>query len=149
MKLETWTSLASLGLSVMFVAILLSFYSFLIGPNGKGPDRVVDPGALLFQEAFISGIPSLVLAGFTLVMSRSYGNRPGGLMLIGSGIIMAAGMIVAASMVPHIQRQYVVGGIDAAPYIFIAGGIGIIAVGGYLVAKPQKKFARSDLDDLR
>ena len=46
-KLEDWTSLASLGLAVMFVALLLSFYNFLIGPQGIGPERVVEPGSLL------------------------------------------------------------------------------------------------------
>ena len=49
LKLEDWTSLASLGLAVMFVALLLSFYNFLIGPEGMGPERVVEPGSLLLQ----------------------------------------------------------------------------------------------------
>jgi hypothetical protein len=149
MKLETWTSLASLGLSAMFVTILLSFYNFLIGPNGKGPEQVVDPGTLLFQEVFISGVPSLVLAGFTFVMARAYGNRAGGLMLIASGVIMITGMIVGTTMVPHIQRQYVVGGVDSVPYIFVAAGIGIIGIGGYLIFRSTKRFERSNLDDLR
>jgi hypothetical protein len=47
LKLEDWTSLASLGLAAMFVALLLSFYNFLIGPEGIGPERVVEPGSLL------------------------------------------------------------------------------------------------------
>ena len=149
MKLETWTSVASLGLSIMFVTILLSFYNFLIGPNDKGPSQVVDPGTLLFQEVFISAIPCLVLAGFTFAMARSYGNRAGGLMLIASGIVMIAGMFVGTTMVPHIQRQYVVGGVDTVPYIFMAGGVGIIAVGGYLIFRTTKRFERSNLDDLR
>jgi len=149
MKLETWTSIAALGLSAMFVTILLSFYNFLIGPDGKGPDRVVDPGALLYQEIFISAIPCLVLAGFVFFNSRTYGDRLAGLMLIGAGIIMIVGMAVATTMVPYIQRQYVVGGIDSAPYIFMVAGAGVVAVGGYLIAMSRKKIARTDLDDLR
>ena len=44
-KLETWLSFASLGLCVMYVALLLSFYTFLVGPSGNGPNTVVDPMA--------------------------------------------------------------------------------------------------------
>ena len=50
LKLEDWTSLASLGLAVMFVALLLSFYNFLIGPEGIGPERVVEPDSLLLRH---------------------------------------------------------------------------------------------------
>lgn len=149
MKFETWTSLASLGLSAMFVTILLSFYNFLIGPDGKGPERVVDPGALLYQEIFISAIPSLVLAGFAFFYSKTHGSKPGGLILIVAGIIMIAGMVVGTMMVPHIQRQYIVGGVDSAPYIFMVAGAGVVTVGSYLIVMSRKRYAQSDLDDLR
>jgi len=149
MRLETWTSIASLGLAAMFVTILLSFYNFLIGPNGGGPDRVVDPGALLYQEIFISAVPSLVLAGFVFFNTRMRGDKLAGIMLIGAGIVMIAGMAFATTQVPQIQRQYVVGGIDSAPYIFIAAGVGVAAIGGYLIAMSRKKIAHTDLDDLR
>jgi hypothetical protein len=149
MKLETWTSLASLGLSAMFVVILLSFYTFLIGPDGKGPPQVVDPGALLIQEVFISAIPCLVLAGFTFFVARSYGNMSSGLILLAAGSIMIAGMVVATAMVQHIPRQYVVGGVDVVPYFFIGSGVGIMGVAGYLIARTRKRFASTNLDDLR
>ena len=149
MKLESWTSIASLALSAMFVAILISFYNFLIGPGAKGPSQVVDPSTLLIQEVFISAVPSVVLAGFTFAMAYTYGNRLGGLVLLAAGIIMIIGMILATTMVPRIQRQYVVGGVDAVPYIFIAGGAGVVAIGAYLIARSRKKFERPNLDDLR
>ena len=149
MKLETWTSIAALGLSVMFVTILLSFYNFLLGPNGEGPDRVVDPGALLYQEIFISAIPCLVLVGFVFFNARTHGDKPAGMIIIGAGIVMIVGMTVGTTMVPHIQRQYVIGGIDSVPYVFMVAGAVVVAVGGYLVAMCRKKFAHTDLDDLR
>ena len=42
-KLESAVSLASLGLIVMFILLLYSFISFLIGPMSQGPDIVVQP----------------------------------------------------------------------------------------------------------
>lgn len=153
MKLETWISLAVLGLSVLFVALLLSFYNFLIGPEGEGPQRVVEPGSLLLQLIFISAAPCLVLAGFVYALTRPYGTRPGGILLIAAGVIMIAGMAVSTTMLPQIQAQYVVGGVGIAPYIFIVGGVGVTALGGHLLAAvARRKFAHrrsNNLDDLR
>jgi hypothetical protein len=149
LKLEDWTSLASLGLSAMFVVLLLSLYNFLIGPEGKGPDSVVDPGTLILQEIFISGAPSVVLAGFVFGMARSSGIRVGGMLLIASGIIMIAGMVAAIPMLARIPAQYVVGVIGYAPYFFVVAGAGVAAVGGYLIAATKRRPISSDLDDLR
>lgn len=149
LKLEEWTAVASLVLSAMFVTLLLSFYNFLIGPEGKGPDRVVDPGSLILQLVFISAAPCVVLAGFVFGMAKSYGTRIGGMLLIASGIIMIAGMVAGIPILARIPDQYVVGVVGVAPYFFMAAGAGIAAVGGYLIAATKRKPISSDLDDLR
>jgi hypothetical protein len=150
LKLEDWTSLASLGLSAMFVALLLSFYIFLIGPEGQGPERVVEPGSLLIQLIFISAAPCLVLAGFAFALARTSGSIIGGIFLIAAGIIIVAGMAIGIPMVPRIQSQYIVGAVLVAPYIFMPAGAGLIGIGGYLIAVSQKRHIHSrDLDDLR
>lgn len=149
LKLEDWTSIASLVLSAMFVVLLLSFYNFLIGPEEGGPERVVDPGSLVLQEIFISAAPSLALAGFAFGMAKTYGTRIGGIMLIASGIIMIAGMVAGIPLLTRIPAQYVVGVVGVAPYFFMAAGAGVAAVGGYLLAASKRRPIKSDLDDLR
>ncbi len=150
MKLEEWTSLASLGLSAMFVALLLSFYIFLIGPDGKGPERVVEPGSLLIQLISISVAPSLILAGTAFFMAKSYGSPIAGTVLIASGIIIVAGMATGTTMVPKIPSQYLVGAVASAPYIFLPIGAGVAGIGGYLLVVSQRRHIHSrDLDDLR
>jgi hypothetical protein len=150
LKLEDWTSLGSLGLSAMFVVLLLSFYNFLIGPEGNGPERVVEPGSLLIQLIFISAAPCLVLAGFAFALSRPSGSLTGGMFLIASGIILIAGMTIGVTMVSRIQSQYIVGAVGVAPYIFIPAGAGVAGIGGYMLAVSQKRHIHSrDLDDLR
>jgi hypothetical protein len=150
LKLEDWTSLASLGLSAMFVALLLSFYIFLIGPQGKGPERVVEPGSLLIQLIFISVAPALALAGSAFALAKTYGSPIAGMFLIAAGIIIVAGMIIGATMVPRIQNQYIVGAVGAAPYIFMPAGAGVTGIGGYMLAVSQRRRIHSrDLDDLR
>jgi hypothetical protein len=149
MKLESWMSLASLGLAVMFVALLLSFYNFLIGPDGEGPSRVVEPGSLLLQIIFISGAPFLVLAGFVFGMAKTFGTRAGGSMLLGAGVIMVAGMVIGTDMLARIDEQYIVGAMAYAPYFFMAAGAGVLAVGGYLIAISGRRARYTNLDDLR
>jgi hypothetical protein len=150
LKLEDWTSLASLGLAAMFVALLLSFYIFLIGPEGKGPERVVEPGSLLLQLIFISVAPALALAGSAFAMAKTYGSPIAGIFLIAAGIILLAGMTVGVTMVPRIQSQYIVGAVGIAPYIFMPAGAGLAGIGGYMLAVSQRRHIHSrDLDDLR
>ena len=147
-KLEDWTGLASLGLSVMFVALVLSFYNFLVGPAGEGPERVVDPGSLILQNIFISGAPSLALAGFAFGMAKSFGTKIGGIAVLAGGIIMAAGMAASLSILARIPDQYIVGVVGVAPYFFIATGAGMAAVGAYMIAALKKRRRLNDLDDL-
>jgi hypothetical protein len=150
LKMEDWTSLASLGLAAMFVALLLSFYNFLIGPEGIGPERVVEPGSLLLQLIFISAAPCLVLAGFAFVMAKSYGSPVVGALLITIGVTIIVGMAVGITMVPMIPTQYIVGAVGVAPFIFIPAGAGIAGLGGYTLAVSKRRHIHSkDLDDLR
>ena len=142
-------SLASLGLAVMFVALMLSFYNFLIGPDGEGPSRVVEPGSLLLQITFISGAPCLVLAGFVFGMAKTFGTRTGGSMLLGAGIILIAGMQIGTTMLARIDEQYIIGAMAYAPYFFMAAGAGVAAVGGYLLAISGRRARYTNLDDLR
>lgn len=150
LKLEDWTSLASLGLAAMFVALLLSFYNFLIGPEGIGPERVVEPGSLLLQLIFISAAPCMVLAGFVFAMAKSYGSPIGGSLLVTAGVIIVVGMTVGLTMVPRIPSQYIVGAVGVAPFIFLPAGAGITGIGGYILAVSKRRHIHSrDLDDLR
>ena len=150
LQMEGWTSLASLGLAAMFVALLLSFYNFLIGPEGIGPERVVEPGSLLLQLIFISAAPCLVLAGFAFVMAKTYGSRIGGALLVAAGIIIVAGMVIGLTMVPKIPSQYIVGAVGIAPFIFIPAGAIVTGIGGYMLAVSKRRRIHSrDLDDLR
>jgi len=144
-KFETWVALGSLALGVMFVALIISFYNFLIGPGGKGPQVFVDPIGVLVLIVSIAGVPCLLLAGAVLGLSRSSAGRTSALILIITGIILIAGMSGARIAFTHINSLFVVPGMELVPLIFIVGGIGVGAVGGYLLNASNK--ARRNLED--
>jgi hypothetical protein len=143
-KFETWVALGSLALGIMFVVLILSFYNFLIVWS-KGPQIPVDPFGVTVQIISIAGAPSLILAGVVFGTARSSAESTPALILISTGVILIAGMSTARIVFSKINALYVIGGLDIVPVIFIIGGIGVVAVGGYLLNTSKK--ARRNLKD--
>jgi hypothetical protein len=146
-KLESWVALGSLGMGIMFVALMISFYFFLIGPQGKGPDVYVDPGGLTIFIISISGAPSLILAGTVIGITRTYQTTFASIILITTAIILITGMVIIITRIlPEINEQYTVGILDKVPYIFIIGGLGIVGLGVYSFNK-AKGLQQNHLED--
>ncbi|MGE5863331.1 MAG: hypothetical protein ACM31H_06120 [Nitrososphaerales archaeon] len=140
--MENWLSLGSLGLSIMFVLLLASFYNFLIGSEGKGPDRYVDINGVVIKSVSISAAPSLILAGIAFGLSKNYGNKLSGLLLSSSGIIITIGMIISINLTSRIPSEFYQPILVIVPYIFIFGGIGIFIIGLLLYLKAKKGIDR-------
>ena len=128
-KLETSVSLASLGLIVMFVLLLYSFISFLVGPQSQGPDIVVQPEGVLIQIVSISAAPGIILAGITYGLIKNYGSRKIGIILCISGIVLIIGNILVQDMISKIPQILFVPGIVPLTYALLAAGIGIVVIG--------------------
>lgn len=143
-KFETWVALGSLALGIMFVILILSFYNFLIGPEGKGPQTSVDPFGATVQIVSISGAPSLILAGVAFATARSSAERKPAFILIATGIIFIGGMSAARILFSKIPLDWRAG-MDLVPVLFIFGGISVAALGGYLLM--TSKRARRNLED--
>ena len=128
-SLETSVSLASLGLIVMFVLLMYSFISFLIGPQSQGPDVVVQPEGVLIQIVSISAGPGIILAGITYGLIKNYGSRKIGIILCISGIVLIIGNILVQDMISRIPQILFVPGINPLTYALLAAGIGIVVIG--------------------
>jgi hypothetical protein len=142
LELDNWLSLGSLGLSIMFVLLLYSFYNFMIGSEGKGPDRFVDINGVIIKTISISGAPSLILAGISFGLSKNYGNKLTGLLLIFSGIIISIGMILSLNLTSKITTEFYQPIFVIVPYIFIFGGLGVLIIGLLLYLKFTKGIDR-------
>ena len=128
-KLETSVSLASLGLIIMFVLLLYSFISFLIGPQSQGPDIVVQPEGVLIQIVSISAAPGIILAGITYGLIKNYGSRKIGIILCISGIVLIIGNILVQDEISKIPQILYVPGMVPLTYALLAAGIGIVVIG--------------------
>lgn len=145
-KLESWTSIGALAMGSLFVAMMISFYAFLIGPEGEGPNVDVDPGALLAQTISISGAPSLILAGVVFGLSFRKKNVFAGLILIVTGLAFIVGMWIVDSILQDIDIQFITSGLEYAPIIFVAAGIGVLSLGAYIAKIAPQGKSRHGMD---
>jgi uncharacterized BrkB/YihY/UPF0761 family membrane protein len=146
-RIETWISFASLGMAIMFIALMISFYLFLEGQDKKGPGIYVEPEGVLIQIISISGVPSLILAGIIFGFQKTRQIVYGGIILIAAGIVLISGMTFVATIIPNISNNYRVVGIDSVPYIFIICGVCVICLGCYLISS-SKKYRRNLEDEI-
>ena len=140
-------SLGSLGMTVMFIALMISFYLFLVGPDAKGPGIYVDPEGVLIQIISISGVPGLILAGTVFGLQKAYVVKEATLLLVASGIILIVGMAIVVTIVPKINRNYSFGGLNAVPLVFMAGGVVVASFAIYSLYRIRK--SRRNLEDER
>ena len=138
LKLETWVSLGSLGMTVMFSALMISFYWFLVGPDAKGPGIYVDPLGVLIQIISISGVPGLILAGTVFGLQKAYVVKEATLILVASGIALILGMAIVVTIVPKINLNYIFGGLNAVPFVFMAGGAAVACFAIYSLYRSRK-----------
>lgn len=128
-KIESAVSLASLGLIVMFILLLYSFISFLIGPMSQGPDIVVQPEGVIIQIISISAAPGVIMAGIAYGLVKDYGSKIIGIILCISGTILLIGLVLIQGIIPKIPEIVFVPAIIPLSFAFLAAGVGIIIVG--------------------
>ena len=145
MGLESWLSIASLGLAMMFVLLVLSFYNFLIGSEGKGPERFVDVRGVVIKALSISGAPSIILAGISFGLSKNYGNRLSGMLLSFTGIVLIIGMVVSLSLTSKVNSEFFHPLLLIVPYTFILGGIAILIIGSIVYLKTNKGIKNREI----
>jgi hypothetical protein len=138
-------SIASLGLAMMFVLLVLSFYNFLIGSEGKGPERFVDVRGVVIKALSISGAPSIILAGISFGLSKNYGNRLSGMLLSFTGIVLIIGMVVSLSLSSKVNSEFFHPILLIVPYTFILGGIAILIIGSILYLKTNKGIKNREI----
>lgn len=127
----------------MFVLLVISFYNFLIGSEGKGPERFVDVRGVVVKTLSISGAPSIILAGISFGLSKNYGNRLSGMLLSFTGIVLIIGMLVSLSLSSNIISDFFHPILVLVPYIFIVGGIAILIIGFILYLKATKGIKKT------
>ena len=140
MAIEKWLAITSVGLFAMFAGEMISVYNFM---NTVSDDAVVaqgfQPDPKLIQFVSIGVAPAGILAAVVYIMSRNYGSKQIGTLIIIGGIILLAGNIVSHSMIDSINEKYVTDAVNYLPLLFIILSAPVMGVGASLILKRKKR----------
>ncbi len=145
MATETWITILSVALFAMFAGEMISVYNFLINiPEDDGFLRAFSADAKILQFISIGIGPAGILAGIAFIMSKHYGSKRIGGMIIVGGIILLVGMYVCYSMLDKIDDYYITDYVKYSPILFMVLSIPIMGVGAYLMKikkrRPKKQY---------
>ena len=140
MAVEKYIAAASLGLFVMFVGEILSIYNFMQdAPDQVSSSLVLEPDPKILQFISIGIAPALIMAAVSFIMSKRYGSKPIGMMIIAGGAVLLVGMIIAHFFAEGIDSAYESEFIPIITPLFIAVSIPVMIVGARLLKiKPRR-----------
>ena len=140
MAIEKWLAITSVALFVMFAGEMISIYNFMNMPLEDFEFSLVfDADAKIFQFISIGVAPAGVLAAIAFIMSKQYGSKSIGGMIVIGGIVLFIGMYVTFSMLDKINDVYLTDIVSNAPILFMVLSIPVIGVGSYLTKQKKKR----------
>jgi activator of 2-hydroxyglutaryl-CoA dehydratase len=103
-----------------------------------------DADPKIFQFISIGAAPAGILAAVPYIMTKRYGSKPIGGLIIGGGVIMFVGMLVCYSLIDKIDDVYITDVVTYSPVLFMVMSAPVVAVGAYLSKekkrRPKKEF---------
>ena len=87
--IERYVAIASLALFVMFVGEVNVLYNYLIHPKVD-----TEPEAKLLMYISIGAAPASIMAATSFIMSKRYGSKQIGGLILAGGVILFMGMFV-------------------------------------------------------
>jgi hypothetical protein len=140
--IEKWVGSASVIWFILFVAEILSLFNFLAHAQPSDIQGFeIGPKMLEFISIGIG--PALIFAGLSYLLSRRYGSRLIGCMVIADGAILLGGMYYAYTLLSSLNPIFLVTEITLCPPIFMAVSIPVMIFGGLLFKtkpKPKKDY---------
>ena len=146
MTLEKYLAIAGLALSIFFVAEIITLFNFMINPSDSA-DFGFEAAPKIFQFISLSIAPAAIVFGVSFVLSKRYGSKLNGMLMITAGVIILAGMILAYTMIEHIQEKLIDTSVEITPVIFMIVSIPIIFFGTRLLKTKPRKPKKNYLED--
>lgn len=141
MAVERYIAAASLGLFVMFAGEVITVYNFMIDPATE----MFEPEPKLLQFISIGVAPACIMAAVSYIMSRRYGSRLVGSMVVAGGAAMLAGMLYANTLVGQIQEEFLLDSVVALPPMFMAVSVPVMAFGALLFRTRRRRTKKNYL----
>ena len=138
MAMEKYIAIAGIALCVMFVGMIITIFQFM-----NEPTIDIHPAEKILQFISMSIAPATVMFGTSFMLTRKFGSRLVGSLIITGGIIVLVGMFVANTLVDDIDKSYRVYTVTITPPLFMLVSIPIMIFGALLFRlkkRPKKYF---------
>ncbi len=140
MALEKWAAIASVGLFVMFVGEIISVFNFIINiPANFEFGTSFEPSPKILQFISIGIAPASILAGLAFILSKRYGSKQIGSLILSGGIILLIGMTYCYTLLDKIPTNYLVDVVVITPPLFMGISIPVMIVGLILIKTNKKR----------
>jgi hypothetical protein len=101
----------------------------------------------LYQFISLSIAPATIMMGVSFHLSKRYGSKLNGILIILSGIIVLFGMAFAYTMIDNLKPTLVDSFVEILPIIFMGVSIPIIIFGTRLLKTRPRKPKKNYLED--
>jgi len=140
MSLEKWSAIASVGLFAMFVGEMTSIYNFMTDiPTNFAIGVEFEPNSKILQFISIGIAPASILAALSFILSKRYGSKQIGSMILGGGIILLIGMTYCYTLLDNLVVSYLTDVVKITPPLFMAISIPVMTVGIFLIKTNKKR----------
>ena len=146
MALEKYMAIAGLVLSIFFVAEIITLFNFMIDP-ADNDSFGFEAAPKLYQFISLSIAPATIMMGVSFHLSKRYGSRLNGMIIIFSGIIVLVGMVYAYTMIDELKPDLVDSSVEMVPIIFMGVSIPVIIFGTRLLKTRPRKPKKNYLED--
>jgi hypothetical protein len=146
MALEKYMAIAGLALSIFFVAEVLTLFNFMIDP-ADNDSFGFEAAPKLFQFISLSIAPAGIMFGVSFVLSKRYGSKFNGMLIILGGVIILVGMLYANTMIEDLKPELVDFATEITPVLFMGVSIPIIIFGARLLKTRPRNPKKQYLDD--
>lgn len=141
MAMEKWIAVASFGLFAVFAGEMVTIYSYMQqAPEDLESGIIVfEPDPKILQFISIGAAPGSVMAAVSFILSRRYGSRQVGGMIIAGGVALLGGMSYCHMIGGSIHPVYVTTATELSPALFMVVSAPVMAFGALLFRTKQRR----------
>ncbi|MCE2508212.1 MAG: hypothetical protein J4G04_02770 [Nitrosopumilaceae archaeon] len=144
MGMEQWIAAASMGLFVLFVGEMASIYHYMLqAPEHIEAGIIFEPDPKILQFISIGAAPGAIMAAVSFILSRRYGSRRVGLMIVVGGAALLVGMSYCYSITDSIHEVYGTTATGLAPPLFMLVSVPVM-IFGVLLFRIRDRRPRKD-----
>ncbi len=145
MAIEKYIAAAALALYVIFVMEIITLYHFMQSPP-ESLRLLLEPEPKILQFISIGVAPASIMSGVSFIMTRRYGSKLVGYMIVIGGSALLAGMLYTALVqLGTVEDIYLTPSVMILPIVLIIVSIPTIITGVRLLRVKRKRLKKGYL----